>query len=336
MKKSLSLLAMVFALGLSTAAMDAEAARRMGSGKSVGMQRDVAPPARTPNATPAQTPATAPAAAPAAAAAAAPAAAAASSSSKWLGPIAGLAAGIGLMALASHFGFGEAMANMLMMGLLIMAVLAVVGFILRKRAMAKMGNNGGMAYAGAGAGASGAAPAYQTAMPAPTPASTGSSLFNSGIGAGVGSGAGAGVGSSIGSGIGAGVAPRQGGRIPADFDVAGFVRNAKVNFIRLQAANDAGNVDDLRQFTTPEMFAELRMDLADRGSASQHTDVVRVEADVIDVEENVDGYVVSVRFTGETRENGSTQLEAFDEIWHLTKSRQGNSGWLLAGIQQMQ
>jgi predicted lipid-binding transport protein (Tim44 family) len=310
--------------------MDAEAARRMGSGKSVGMQRDVAPPARTPNATPAQTPATTPAAAPAAAAAAAPAAAAASSSSKWLGPIAGLAAGIGLMALASHFGFGEALANMLMMGLLIMAVLAVVGFILRKRAMAKLGSNGGMAYAGAGAGAgaSGGVPAYQTAMPAPTPASTGSSLFNAGVGSG--------VGSSIGSGIGAGVAPRQAGKIPADFDVAGFVRNAKVNFIRLQAANDAGNVDDLRQFTTPEMFAELRMDLADRGTASQHTDVVRVEADVIDVEDNADGYVVSVRFTGETRDSGSTTTEAFDEIWHLTKSRQGNSGWLLAGIQQMQ
>lgn len=322
MKKTLSLMAMVFALGLSTVAMDAEAARRIGGGKSVGMQRD-ATPAKAPTTTPAQTPS----AAPGAAAAAAPAAAAASSRSKWLGPIAGLAAGIGLMALASHLGFGEAMANMLMIGLLIMAVLAVVGFVMRKRAMARASSSGGMAYAGAGAG--GAAPqapsyanAYQTAMPAPAAPSTGAM--------------GSSIGSGIGAGIGEGVGAPAGNRIPADFDVAGFVRNAKVNFIRLQAANDAGNLDDLRQFTTPEMFAELKMDLSDRGAAAQHTDVVRIDGDVIDVEENADGYVVSVRFTGETREDGSTTTEAFDEIWHLTKPRHGNSGWLLAGIQQMQ
>jgi predicted lipid-binding transport protein (Tim44 family) len=303
MKKTLSLLAMVFALGLSTVAMDAEA-RRVGSGKSMGMQRDASPPARAPNATPAQTPS------------------AASSRSKWMGPIAGLAAGLGLMALASHLGFGEAMANMLMIGLLIMVVLAVVGFVMRKRAMARAGTNGGMAYAGAGSAGGGSpqAPsypnAYQTAMPAPTAASTGS---------------------SIGSGIGAGVgAQNSNSRIPADFDVASFVRNAKVNFIRLQTANDTGNLDDLRQFTTPEMFAELKMDLSDRGGAVQHTDVVRIDGDVIDVEENADGYVVSVRFTGETREGDNTATEAFDEIWHLTKPRHGSSGWLLAGIQQMQ
>lgn len=324
MKKTLSLMAMVFALSLSTVAMDAEAARRVGGGKSLGMQRDATPPAKAPNATPAQTPSAAPGAT---AAAAAPAAAAAASSrSKWLGPIAGLAAGIGLMALASHFGFGEAMANMLMIGLLIMAVLAVVGFVLRKRAMAKMGANGGMAYAGAAAGAPQAPNyqnAYQTAMPAPAASSTGT--MGSSIGSGIGAGIGAGVG-----------AQASNSRIPADFDVASFVRNAKVNFIRLQAANDSANLDDLRQFTTPEMFAELKMDLTERGAAAQQTDVVRIDGDVIDVEENADGYVVSVRFTGETRENGSTATEAFDEIWHLTKPRHGNSGWLLAGIQQMQ
>ncbi|MDO9482825.1 MAG: Tim44-like domain-containing protein [Hydrogenophaga sp.] len=312
MKKTLSLLAMVFALGLSTVAMDAEA-RKLGGGKSLGMQRD-ATPARAPNATPAQTPS----ATPGAAAAAAPAAAAASSRSKWMGPIAGLAAGLGLMALASHLGFGEAMANMLMIGLLIVAVLAVVGFVMRKRAMAQAGSNGGMAYAGAGAaGGTPQTRAYQSAMPTPA-ASTGGSM----------------IGSGIGSGIGANAASSN--RIPADFDVAGFVRNAKVNFIRLQTANDAGNLDDLRQFTTPEMFAELKMDLSDRGAAEQHTDVVRIDGDVIDVEENADGYVVSVRFTGETREGDNAATEAFDEIWHLTKPRHGSSGWLLAGIQQMQ
>lgn len=294
MKKWISLLAVVMTLGLGAAHFDAEA-KRIGGGKSFGMQRQSAPPAKAP---------AAPTATPAAAGAGA---AAASTGRSWMGPIAGLAAGIGLMALASHLGFGEGMANMLMIGLLIAAAIAVFGFIMRKRAMAQQGGSGGLAYATPGANRQG------------TPDLN---AFRTPVNAG---------GSMIGSSLGGGSVASS---IPADFDVAAFERNAKVNFIRLQAANDAGNLDDIRAFTTPEMFAELQMDLSDRGAASQHTDVVRIDASVLDVEEGPALYVVSVRFTGETRENGAELTESFDEIWHLTKPRHANGGWLLAGIQQ--
>ncbi|MFW2354415.1 Tim44 domain-containing protein [Hydrogenophaga sp.] len=294
MKKWISLLAVVMTLGLGAAHFDAEA-KRMGGGKSFGMQRQSAPPAKAP---------AAPTATPAAAGAGA---AAAGTGRSWMGPIAGLAAGIGLMALASHLGFGEGMANMLMIGLLIAAAVAVFGFIMRKRAQAQQGGSGGLAYAAAGANRQSTPDANALRTP-----------LN------------AGGGSMIGSAVGGGVASS----IPADFDVAAFERNAKVNFIRLQAANDAGNLDDIRAFTTPEMFAELQMDLSDRGAATQHTDVVQINAEVLEVEEGPALYVVSVRFTGETRENGAALAESFDEIWHLTKPRHANGGWLLAGIQQ--
>ena len=124
------------------------------------------------------------------------------------------------------------------------------------------------------------------------------------------------------------------GRIPADFDVAAFVRNAKVQFLRLQAANDAGNLDDIREFTTPEMFAEIQMDMADRAGAQQSTEVLQLEAEVIEVVEETQRYVVSVRFTGAVREQAQAPSEAFTELWHLVKPRQGSGGWVLAGIQQ--
>ena len=294
MKKWLSLLAVVMTLGLGTVHLDAEA-KRMGGGKSFGMQRQATPPAKAP----AQPTAAAPAAG--------AAGGAATTGRSWMGPVAGLAAGLGIAALASHLGFGEELANMLMIGLLVVAAIAVFGFIMRKRAGQ---TGGGLAYAGAGANRN----PSQNAFRAP-------------VGAAGGSG-----GSMIGSAIGGTTA--EASSLPAGFDVAGFERNAKVNFIRLQAANDAGNLDDIRSFTTPEMFAELSMDLSDRGAAEQHTDVVRIDATVIDVEEGADRYVVSVRFTGETRENGAPMTENFDEIWHLTKPREGAGGWLLAGIQQ--
>jgi predicted lipid-binding transport protein (Tim44 family) len=117
--------------------------------------------------------------------------------------------------------------------------------------------------------------------------------------------------------------------------VAGFVRNAKVHYIRLQAANDTGNLDDIREFTTPEMFAEIKLTIAERNGQTQVTDVVAIEAEVIAVAEETARYVVSTRFTGQIREDNGLS-DNVDEIWHLVKPRDGNGGWLLAGIQQVQ
>jgi predicted lipid-binding transport protein (Tim44 family) len=279
MKLLLSILAVVLTLGLFLGVGDAEAARRLGGGKSSGMQRQSTPANKAPDAKPAQTPT-----APAAAAPAQP-------KRSWMGPLAGLAAGLGLAALASHFGFGAELASMMMMGLAVMAVLALVGLIMRRRAAAQQpqaARIGGMQYAGAGLDrAEGAPKSYDVSMP----------------------------GSSIGSKLGAASS------IPSEFDVAGFERNAKVQFIRLQAANDTGNLDDIREFTTPEMLADLKLDMAARGGAAQETEVVEVEAKVIDVVDEGDRYVVSVHFTGMIRESKGAAPESFDETWHLVKAR---------------
>jgi predicted lipid-binding transport protein (Tim44 family) len=292
MKTLLSILAVVLTLGLGFGAGDADAAKRLGAGKSSGMQRQTATPDKA-AAAPAQAPN-------------APAAAAAQPKRSWMGPLAGLAAGLGLAALASHFGFGQELASMLMIGLAIMAVLMVVGWVMRKRAAARQplaAGFAGMQYAGPGPDAAQPAPKrWDVLMP--------------------------------GSGIGSNLAAAS--SIPADFDVAGFERNAKVQFIRLQAANDAGNLDDIREFTTPEMFAEIRVDMAERGDATQETEVVSVEARVLAVVDEAALHVVSVRFTGAIRESKGAVPEAFEETWHLVKPREGRGGWLLSGIQQMQ
>jgi len=124
--------------------------------------------------------------------------------------------------------------------------------------------------------------------------------------------------------------------IPADFDVEGFLRQAKLNFVRLQAANDAGNIDDIRLFTTPEMFAEIKLQLDERGKAAQATDVVQLNAQLLDLTTEEKRYIASVRFHGQIREEASAAPEALDEVWHLTKPVDGASGWVIAGIQQVQ
>jgi len=124
--------------------------------------------------------------------------------------------------------------------------------------------------------------------------------------------------------------------IPAGFDTAGFLRQAKLNFAKLQSVNDSGKVDELREFTTDEMFESLKQDLQQRGVGGQQTDVVTLNADLLEVATEGNTHWASVRFSGMIRESADAQPEAFEEVWNLAKPVSGTTGWVLAGIQQLQ
>jgi predicted lipid-binding transport protein (Tim44 family) len=124
-------------------------------------------------------------------------------------------------------------------------------------------------------------------------------------------------------------APR--GRMPTGFDTASFLKAAKTNFIRLQAANDSGRLDEIREFTTDELFEELKRDI----HAGQQTDVSSLEADLLEIATEGDRHWASVHFSGTIREVPGAAPAQFQEVWNLVKPANGSSGWLLAGIQQM-
>ena len=123
--------------------------------------------------------------------------------------------------------------------------------------------------------------------------------------------------------------------LPAGFDAAGFLRAAKSNFVKLQLANDAGRLDEIREFTTDEMFDELRKDVLARPGQAQQTDVMSLNADLLEVATEQDSHWASVRFSGLVRETPGAEPVGFEEVWNLVKPAHGSSGWLLAGIQQM-
>jgi len=300
--KRLPFFALLLTLFFSLAINDAEA-RRLGGGVSSGMKRNggfmqrSAPPAQAPGA------ATAPRPAPSAAPATSPPASTAQPSGmrRWLGPLAGLATGLGLAALFSHFGLGEGMGSFILLLLAGAAIFLVVRLLMNRAART--------APTLQPAGFSNDHPQplqrFEPLMPAPAP----------------------------GSAEVASNAPHD-GHIPADFDRDGFLRQAKLNFIRLQAANDAGNMEDIRTFTSPEMFAEIRMQLQERDKSSQQTDVVQLEATLLDVSQESGRQIASVRFYGLIRETAEGAAASFEEIWHLTRPLDGSTGWGIAGIEQ--
>jgi predicted lipid-binding transport protein (Tim44 family) len=191
------------------------------------------------------------------------------------------------------------MANMLLILALVMVAFFVVRWLMSKRSPQP-----GMQYAGAGAGN------------APPASLTPAQFESSGVGAGT---------------TAAATLARN---IPADFDVDGFLRQAKLNFVRLQAANDRGDMDDISEFTSPELFAEIKMQYQERGSKAQETDVMQLDAELLEVVTEDSRHVASVHFSGRLREDAAAP-EAFAEIWHLAKPIDGNRGWNIAGIQQV-
>jgi predicted lipid-binding transport protein (Tim44 family) len=120
-------------------------------------------------------------------------------------------------------------------------------------------------------------------------------------------------------------------RVPAGFDASGFLRAAKHNFLRLQAANDAGRLEEIREFTTDELYQELKSELDQKGE----TEVLGLEAELLELATEGERHWASVRFSGSVREARGAAPEPFAEVWNLVKPADGSSGWLLAGIQQM-
>ncbi len=134
---------------------------------------------------------------------------------------------------------------------------------------------------------------------------------------------------------GGAVAAAAASSIPADFPVEAFLRSAKTSFIRLQAANDRKDLDDIREYTTPEMFAEISMPIRERDNTPQKTDVLALNTELLEVAHEGDYAIASVRMSGQLRENNGAP-ESFDEIWHVQKNlKDDKSVWLLAGIQQV-
>ncbi len=112
-----------------------------------------------------------------------------------------------------------------------------------------------------------------------------------------------------------------------------FLRKAKVQFIRLQAAYDQKNLHDLSQFTTPDVFAEIKMQLNERGGAANQTDVVTLDAELLDVTSLYREVTASVRFTGLIKEEKDAAAVNLREVWHFRQSPDSDT-WQVAGIQQ--
>lgn len=310
-------------------------AKRMGGGMSLGRQS--APIARNPSALPPR-PAAPPVNGTAGRPSTPPTAAPTPAPSRFGGMggiLGGIAAGIGLSYLFSSMGMGAGMSglfsNLLMIALIIFGGL----WLFRKFAVHKITNqvnnpNGGMSFATASMEPSAASAwdSHQGTHPASDSVSKTTTIQN--------------ISNASQLPLIAEVStnslnePIKAQLTPSSFaDKDHFLENAKNLFLQLQEASDQQNLEVLREYTSPELFSLLRKDMLSRASAISFTQVLTLAADLIAVEENGGEYMASVRFSGSIREEVNGPVEDFQEIWNWAKPIEGNAGWILVGIQQI-
>jgi predicted lipid-binding transport protein (Tim44 family) len=317
--------ALVLTAVLALSGINAEAAKRMGSGKSFGQQssnvtqRSAAPAAP---AAPAQGMANA---APKPAPVAAP-------KRPWGAMLGGLAAGLGLAWLANSLGMGAGLAQFMMFALLALGVMMAVGWFLRSRKSAAPASQASpFAFQGAGNLPVSAPQPYRPENvgndASARPWERNSMAFEV-------------ANPNAGSMIGSGLVGSQSWGVPAGFDSEGFLKAAKANFITLQAAWDKSDIAALRAMMTDTMLQEIQTQLSERethtGGSNNLTDVVMIDARLLGIEEVADEYMASVEFSGMIREEPSAGPSPFREVWNMTKPRSGQSGWLVAGVQALQ
>jgi predicted lipid-binding transport protein (Tim44 family) len=242
--------------------------------------------------------------------------------SMWKGILGGALLGLGLGALFSHFGIGGAMASALSSILMILLLVFAVMFVVRMfRRKATPSNT-----------------QFSGFNPNPVPA-TGTPE----IGSGLNQGWQPDTASSYGGGYNQPTSnvslnkqtPHQQWGVPDGFDTDAFLRHAKASFIRMQAAWDRGDTADLREFTSPEVFAELQLQIQERGGQQDFTEVVSIDAQLLGIETTDRDYLASVQFNGMIRNAPGAPAEPYVEVWNLAKPLNGNGGWVLAGIQQI-
>jgi predicted lipid-binding transport protein (Tim44 family) len=319
----------IFVALLALASFEADAARRLGGGSSFGRQsanvtqRQSASPAPAAPAPTQASPGAQPGANPAAAAPRRP----------WGGMLGGLAAGLGLAWLAHSLGLGGAFGQFLLIAVLVMLAMLAISWVMRARRGGPSGS--GYAMQGAGAPADVAVPPPQYSPDkvgndaSARPWERSSMAFDTSKNV-------QGSGVQIGSAL----TGSQSWGIPAGFDTEGFVSAAKRNFVTLQDAWDRSDIPTLRSMMTDEMLGEIKAQLAEReakmSGQPNKTEVVMLDAQLLGIEDLGDAYMASVEFSGMIREEPSAGPSPFREAWNMTKSKDGASGWLVAGVQALQ
>jgi predicted lipid-binding transport protein (Tim44 family) len=124
--------------------------------------------------------------------------------------------------------------------------------------------------------------------------------------------------------------------IPPGFNSEEFLKGAKAAYNRLQDSWNKRDLEDIRLFTSPEVWEEIKRQVMEEPDGGK-TEIILVNAKLLEVNSEGDDTVASVYFDVLMRESAEEQRpKQVREVWHFSKKEVSDSFWRLEGIQQME
>lgn len=124
--------------------------------------------------------------------------------------------------------------------------------------------------------------------------------------------------------------------VPEGFDAQAFLSGAKTAYRNLQKAWDERDLAEIRSLSTDKVFAEIQ-DQLKASHEDNHTDILKLEAELLEVREIGSELEAVVLFDAVMREDVNGQADQIREVWHFVKPKVSiQPKWFLDGIQQLE
>ena len=124
--------------------------------------------------------------------------------------------------------------------------------------------------------------------------------------------------------------------LPPGFDAEEFLKGAKIMYTRLQASWDKRDMEDIRQFVSPEVLSEIQKQAQEDPKLGK-TELLLINPRILEAREVATKTVVSVFYDVMMRENRTEMAKQVREVWHFSRdSRKPDDFWVLEGIQQVE
>ncbi|GFM36333.1 Tim44 domain-containing protein [Desulfovibrio psychrotolerans] len=130
--------------------------------------------------------------------------------------------------------------------------------------------------------------------------------------------------------------PAYGPDLPAGFDPDEFLQGAKAIYVRLQSSWDKRDIDDIRQFTSDEVYEEIARQATEDPTPGK-TELLLITPQLIEAREVGQQIIATVLYDVMLREDGDTHSRQDRELWHFSRDRdRPEDFWVLEGIQQIE
>lgn len=152
------------------------------------------------------------------------------------------------------------------------------------------------------------------------------------------------------------ISPISMNKMPDGIETVYFLRQVKGMFLHIQSMNNADNIEEIRKYMVAELFEDIKSDVASNPNIADFANLncqliecmpqsamntstasdssgnpIPLAIKPWDMQEPL---IASVKFFGTVSEDPKEEPIPFAETWNFVKSADTNGKWLVAGIQQ--